>query len=256
MTADCVTLWIGDALGPVERACLKSIVRQGHKVALYCYREPDGVPPDVEVRDAEAVLPEREILFHRNGSVAIFADWFRYELQRRALGTWVDTDVYLLKPLDIDRPYLFGEEEPGLINNAVLRLPPDSPLLAALLELFETRKVARWLPWRYYLSARIREIVSGRGDLSRLPFGSTGPFALTTAARHFGLMSEVLPSEVFNPVPWQKAAWIRDPNISFESVTTDRTVGVHLWNECIKQFKNDPAPSGSFLNRLQREGRE
>ena len=33
------------------------------------------------------------------------------------------------------------------------------------------------------------------------------------------------------------------------------TVAIHLWNECIKGFKNEPAPDGSFLSRLKREGK-
>ena len=254
MPADCVTLWIGDALGAVERACLKSVLRQGHGLALYCYRRPEGVPDGVEIRDANDVLPETEIFLRRNGSVAAFADWFRLELQRLALGTWVDTDIYLLRPLDRDRAYLFGEEEPGLINNAILRIPAQSPLLPPLLELFERKRMPSWIPWRFYLPTVVRELFSGRGDLSRWPFGTTGPFALTAAAKRLGLSSEAFPKEVFNPVRWQSAAWIVDPAISLESVTTERSVAVHLWNECIRDFKNEPAPVGSFLHRLQQEG--
>lgn len=256
MPPSCVTLWIGDALGAVERACLKSVLRQGHSLALYCYRRPAGVPDGIEVRDANAIVSEANLFFHQNQSVACFSDWFRYELQKKGLGTWLDTDFYLLRPLDPDRSYLFGEEEPGLINNAVLRIPPDSPLLSMLLEIFETGSIPTWLPWRFYLPGRVRELINGRCDLSRLPFGTTGPFALTAAARRLGIMSEALPSEVFNPVRWQDAAWICDPAISLESVTTERTVGVHLWNECIKNFKAAPAADGSFLSRLQWEGRE
>lgn len=254
MTADCVTFWIGGALGRLERACLKSVLRHGHRHALYCYREPEGVPDGVEVRDASEILPESAVFFHRNGSVAIFSDWFRYELQRRSLGTWVDTDVYLLRPLDGERPYLFGREEPNLINNAILRIPPDSPLLAELLQLFDRKDVPEWLPWRAYLPARARALISGIVDLSKLPFGTTGPDALTAIAERLGLASEALPSDVFNPVSWWDADWICDPQISLESVTTERTIAVHLWNECIKELKGRPAPNGSFLERLQREG--
>src|SRR5689334_5913692 len=96
----CVTLWIGESLGPVERACLCSVIRQGHRLVLYCYRRPAGVPEEVELKDAATILPESSVFYHRKGSVALFADWFRYELQRRGSGTWVDTDVYLLRPLD------------------------------------------------------------------------------------------------------------------------------------------------------------
>jgi hypothetical protein len=40
-----------------------------------------------------------------------------------------------------------------------------------------------------------------------------------------------------------------------EEIITERTVGIHLWNECIKGYKDAAAPKGSFLDRLQREGR-
>ena len=255
VAADCATLWIGDALGPVERACLRSVMRQGHKLSLYCYERPSGIPEGAELRDAAVVLPKDKLFFHRSGSVAPFADWFRLEVQKRGLGTWVDTDIYLLRPIDGESAYLFGKEEPSGINNAVLRLPQDSPLLGALLEIIATREFPRWFPSRIYWRARLQEIVSGRADLARLPLGSTGPFALTAAARKFGVDCQAKPVDVFNPIAWDKAEWIRDPGVSLESQITERTVAVHLWNECIQGFKNEPAPEGSFLHRLQQEGR-
>ena len=120
MIAECVTLWIGERLGLLERACLRSILRQWNSLALYCYRETEGVHEGIEVRDASEILPQQAVFRHRSGSVALFSDWFRYELQRRSLGTWVDTDLYLLGPIDGERQYLFGEQQPGLLNNAVL----------------------------------------------------------------------------------------------------------------------------------------
>lgn len=256
MTVDCVTLWIGDSLGPVERACLLSVLRQGHSLALYSYRKPMGVPAGIDVRDASEVLPESEIFVHERGSVAIFADWFRYELQRRELGTWLDTDNYLVAPLDMDRPYLLGEYAPGHIANGVVRIPADSPLLAALLDLFQSGRTPSWLPWSWYLPARLREMVHGKVDLSRLPWGCTGPHAMTALAQRYDLSVKALPSDVFNPVPWTAADWILDSSKTLEDVLTKRSVGVHLWNECIREFKNKPAPGGSFLARLHEEGRE
>ncbi len=265
MTADCVTLWIGDSLGPVERACLRSVMRQRHTLALYCYREPRGVPNGVEVRDASEVLPEAAILRHERGSVALFSDWFRYELQRRALGTWVDTDNYLLARLDMERPYLFGKQivEPPRpwrrrqresIAAGVLRLPADSPMLPPLLEQFERPGIPDWVTWYSAARANVRRLITGNFDLSRLPWGTAGPFAVTALAERYGLSSEALPIDVFNPVPWYQARWIVDPEVRLEDLVTDKTVGVHLWNECIKDFKDRPARTGSFLERLQREG--
>ena len=250
----CVSLWVGAELGPVERACMKSVLRQGHELALYCYRPPSGVPKGVEVRDAAGILPEDRIFLQRNGSITCFSDWFRYELLQRGLGTWVDTDIYLLKPLDRVAATLLGEEQPGVINNAVLRLPPDSPLLARLLAVFEERKTPPWLPWRPYIASRLRELVEGKADMSRLPWGAMGPMAITALAKEAGIGVQALPSDIFYPVPWTQAGWIIDPETSMESLTTARTVGVHLWNECIRGFKNAPAPKGTFLERLHREG--
>ncbi|HEY0148992.1 MAG TPA: hypothetical protein VGB70_08295 [Allosphingosinicella sp.] len=254
LLARCVTLWIGPSLGPVERACLQSVLRQGHTVALYCYHVPEGVPGGVELREAAGILPEADIVRHRSGSVSLFSNRFRYELQRRGLGTWVDTDIYLLKPLDGECPYLMGEEAPGVINTGVLRLPPDSPLLAPLLEIFKEKTVPRWLPLRARAAAWWRLRTRGRSGVADMPWGSAGPRALTALAQHFGLAHLAEPAEVLNPAPWQDAGWVRDPARRLEDMVTERTVAVHLWNERIKRFKNAPAPAGTFLARLQAEG--
>lgn len=256
MTADCVTLWIGERMGAVERACLRSVMRQGHGVALYCYRAPDGVPAEIELRDAVEILAESEVFTGRNGSFAAFSDWFRYELLKRGLGTWVDTDMYLLHPLEMRAPYLFGEESPGIINNAILRLPANSPIIPHLLKPFREGAIPRGLTWRQRLPLQRRRILAGQIDLGQLPWGSTGPLALTALARELGLMPYALPSETFYPVRWEDAGWIRNPALELEEMTTPRTVAIHLWNECIRDFKDRPAAQGSFLARLQDEGGE
>ena len=250
----CVSLWIGESLGAVERACLRSVLRQGHRVTLYCYGSVAGIPEGVVVDDAGQIIPEAEIFHHDAGSVGHFSDWFRYEIQARGLGTWIDTDVYLLRPLNEERAYLFGEQAQGVLNNAVLRLPQDSPILPKLLHPFRERVTPAWLPMRVRLSAKLRELARGKADLGRLPWGSTGPQALTAVAHQNSLMSEALQPDVFYPVPWQKADWILDPRMGLQDVATEGTVAVHLWNECIRTFKDKPAPKGSFLHRLQGEG--
>lgn len=251
----CVTLWIGPRLGPVERACLKSVLNQGHPLALYCYAEPAGVPDGVELRDASAIIPEHGIIRHRTGSHALFSNWFRYELQRRQAGTWVDCDLYLLAPLDGASACLFGEEGPGQINTGVLRLPPDSPLLPPLIALFEERSVPPWLPLRSQMAAQLRLWRRGRSGLASMPWGSAGPKAFSYLARRHGMSRFALPPDTFYPAPWQDALWITDPGRTLDDVVTPRTVAVHLWNERIKQVKDLPAPPGSFLARLQEEGR-
>ena len=127
------------------------------------------------MEDAAKIIPEAEIFRHDAGSVGHFSDWFRYELQSRGLGTWIDTDVYLLRPLDEERAYLFGEQAPGVLNNAVLRLAEDLPVLPELLHPFRERVTPAWLSLPVRLSAKLRELVHGKADFGRLPWGSTGP---------------------------------------------------------------------------------
>jgi hypothetical protein len=59
---------------------------------------------------------------------------------------------------------------------------------------------------------------------------------------------------VLSPVHWDDARWILDPSRALGDVLAPATVAVHLYNEMIKGFKDDPAPPGSFLARLHEEG--
>ena len=250
----CNMLWIGPALGPLERACMRSVRRQGHRLILWCYEEPRHVPDGVELGDAAEILPRERIIRHRNGSFSLFSNLFRYELQRRGRGTWLDCDVYLLRPLDGESPYLLVEEVPGVLNSAVLRTPANSPLIPPLIAMFEERTVPAWLKPRARIAAHWRLLRTGRTDLAKMPWGSAGPAAITAMARRFGLDRWAVPAAIHSPVIWQKAGWIADPGIKLDDVITAETVSVHLWNERIKHFKDAPAAPGSFLARLHEEG--
>lgn len=248
------TLWIGPTLGAVERACLRSALRQDHPVSLYCYHAPAGVPDGVEICDAAEVLPETRILHHHTGSVSLFSNLFRYALLRRGLGTWIDTDVYLLRPLDDALPCLFGRQSANMLNGAVLRLPSDCPLLEPLIRLFDETEVPFWLSPAEQDAAEVRLRETGRTGLSLMPWGTAGPNALTALAGQAGLWHLALPETVFYPGPYQSAGWILNPALRLDDIARPDTVAVHLWNELIKRCKDAPAPAGSFLARLQAEG--
>lgn len=250
----CHTLWIGPSLGAVEKACLRSILRQGHRLALYCYHPPQNAPDGIEIRDAREILPEARVVRYRNGSPALFSNLFRYELQRRGAMLWVDADVYLLRPLDLSSPYIMGDQGDGLINTAVLRIPAESPLLPPLIAQFDEKRPPFWLPrWERWDAWR-RRVSTGKTQLDRMPWGTTGPHALTALAKKYGLESRSVAPTVFYPVPWPEAHWITEPQLMLDSVITPDTIGIHLWNERIKALKDIPAPAGSFLARIQAEG--
>jgi hypothetical protein len=255
VSARFVTLWIGERMGPVERACLRSMLRHGHKVSLYCYAPVDGVPEGVELRAAAEILPAAAITRHHSGSVALFSNWFRYELLRREAGIWVDTDVYMLAPLAEAPPILFGWEDGTRIASGVLRLPPESPVLHELLGLFERQTLPFWLPWHERALARLRRLRTGRTGVELMPWGATGPRALTALARKYGIAEQAAPPSRFYPVHYADADWILDPERTLVEMVAPDSVALHLWNELIKGWKEAPAPAGSFLARLQLEGR-
>lgn len=252
-----MTLWIGPELGFLERACLRSVLRQGHPVTLYCYEPPAGVPAGVELADASTILPIDCLVAHRRGSVALFSDWFRFEAQRRGLGIWLDCDVYLLAPLD-GAPILLGESAPGAIESAVLRLPPDCPVLPALIAPFRQRTVPVWMSRRSRGAALLRLWGTGRTGIDRMPWGTLGPYALSWAVRSSGpgsaLAQAVQPTTRFYPVHWRDACWIVDPAQPLENRVSPGTVAVHLWSECLRAVREGPAPAGSMLARLRAEG--
>ena len=247
---------MGPRLGRLERACFRSVLRQGHPLRLYCYEPPEGVPDGVEIEDAATILPRSEVVRYRNGSVALFSNRFRYELLRRAAGTWIDSDVYLIRPLDGTRHYLVGEEAPGKLGTAILRIPPTSPLLDRLLEPFAERRVPDWLPWRWAgLAAHLRLLLTGRTGIETMPWATTGPHALTALARPLLADIDPLPPRLLYPIPWQDAGWIARPDRRLDDVIANDTIAIHLWNELVKHLKDRPAAPGSFLFRLQQEGR-
>jgi hypothetical protein len=249
------TLWIGGPLGNVERACLRSAMRQGHAVRLFCYEPIRGVPEGVLVADAAAILPSDRIIRYENGSVALFANLFRYMLQREGCGLWADTDHYFLKPHDFPEPYVFGRLQNGRLANGVLKMPSDCPLLTSLLKSFDGIVVP---PWANGIEReKAQTLLESQGNFrpEDMAWGFTGPRALTHLARELGLDGWAKATQVFYPADFTESDWLLDPSRSLDDAIAPDTVGIHLWNQKIKGFKNEPAPRGSFLARLQDEGR-
>ena len=88
------------------------------------------MPPGVLAADASAILPRDEV--DRCQSIEAFGDVFRYELLFREGGWWADVDVFCLTDRLPDARYAWAEEEPGVINGAILKFPPGEPIVAEL----------------------------------------------------------------------------------------------------------------------------
>lgn len=136
--ATVASLWIGERLGMIEKASIRSFLKVGDHFILYAYNPIANVPDGVEVRDAQEVYPCRSIIRHKkSGSPALHSDLFRYALQAKTDYIWVDLDIIALRSFDFPRPWVFGLETETEANNAVLKLPKDSQTLQELLKINE-----------------------------------------------------------------------------------------------------------------------
>ena len=198
--------WHGPALSRMEQLAIASFLHHGHPVDLHVYEEPRGVPRGACVRDAAEILPRDALFTHRRtGSVAIFADWFRYRLLAERGGIWADMDVACLQPIEYPQPEIFGWEDDHYVNNAILGLPAGHALARWLAECCEQpNRIRPYDGWRTRLRKfRRRHLQGDRRD--RIRWGELGPKGLTAAARHLGYLDRALPRTHFYPV--RSADW-------------------------------------------------
>jgi len=248
------TMWVEGPLSYVEQVCLKSALACGHDVVLYTYFDVTGVPEGVEVRDGREVMGEDYLMKQKKrNSWSLCSNIFRYYLMKNSESIWIDTDVYFKRPLENNfGEHLFGWQKTDLLNGAVLGIPPDSPLLDELIDFVHLPYIVPpWLPWRKRLRYEVRPMLGLRPlSLAEHRWGVIGPRALTHFAQELGLTDYAVPQDVFYPLPPKQAKLSFDPDADVEQFVTDRTIAIHLWNEGIKEVKRQPAPKGSFIERI------
>ena len=179
MRPDVVTFWHGP-LDRLRQTCLRSQVAAGHRVTVYSFDTIPGLPDGVANAEAEAILPHAfaEKLrpaqpdgIWRDWTTLQFSDFFRMRLMAVRAGLWLDADVLLLKPIEIDpaKP-LFAWERPHLIGNSVLYLPPDDPIVTAFERLMEQDELTPdWLSLRHRLTFALRRLRGGSSRALRHP---------------------------------------------------------------------------------------
>src|ERR1700744_2727389 len=138
------SFWHGPELSPYEIACLNSFTAYGSEVALYSYEPIANLPAGVTAKDASAILPRDSLNdFPINGvpSMAHFTDYFRFVMFTKTDEIWVDTDLLLLRDLDLALSGdLIGKESPTSICTALLRLDPNNARLQDLIRRVEGMK--------------------------------------------------------------------------------------------------------------------
>jgi hypothetical protein len=232
MRPDVVTFWHG-SLDALRLMCLRSQVAAGHKVTVYSFEPLGELPDGVGNAEAEAILPHAFAEKLRPTSadgvwcsrtILQFSDFFRMRLMARSAGLWLDTDVLLLRPVEIDpaKPY-FAWEQPLQLGNSVLYLPSGDPIVAAFGSLMlKDELTPDWLGLRHRLIFALRKL-RGSERISDVRVAVYGPAALTALANRAGELRYALPKKSFYTVhaeprlffkPSDFSALIGDPEIT------------------------------------------
>jgi hypothetical protein len=246
----------------LENLSIISFRRRGHPVAVYSYAPMLDLPLGAEWRDAATILPLDQLVFYKGrGTPAVFSDRFRLELLRRGLGIYADLDIYCIKPFRRPRRVLMAFENARSINNAVLFIDADEPLLGDLLGVFETKHRALWLPFLTPLrrvEVAVRRALGEPLAIENMQFGASGPMPLTYYVRQRGLAQEVLPPETFYPVPYEAIPGLMQPGSSVSTHLRPDTLGIHLWRSQLTDRGRAgmplPPPGSAMAELCAREG--
>jgi Alpha 1,4-glycosyltransferase conserved region len=228
------TFFFGEMSG-FEITCLKSFLDYGHRVIIFAYDETE-IPPLFERRNAAFVLPRHRVFYYRHGrgagSVAAFANLFRYTLLERYGDWWIDTDVLCQSSKWPSGECVAAWESEGTINNAVLKLPADIAKLCRM----RCQEFGQDVKW-----------------------GQAGPALVTHVLRERDMLRHVLPARSFYPVRYQRWADFMDENkLEVTQQECANAVAVHLWHEMMRRGGVDKRrlpPDRSFFGRAVRKHR-
>lgn len=261
MLPEIATFWHGP-MDALRQTCLRSQIAAGHKVTVYSFDPIPGLPAGVGNAEAEAVLPHAfsEKLrppepdgSWRDWTILQFSDFFRMRLMTQGAGLWLDADVLLLKPVEIDpaRPY-FGWERPRRLGNSVLYLPSDHAIVRAFEELMEQDELTpEWLSVSHRLTFTLHRLRGGSPRLSDIRIAIYGPPALTRLARRSGDISQALPKKSFYAVHSEPRLFF-DPSDFSDIIADPEVIGLHISGK--DRSRQPPVPGSLHAWAAERFG--
>src|SRR6202045_3583683 len=261
MLPDVVTFWHGP-LDALRLTCLRSQVAVGHKVTVYSFEPLGQLPDGVGNAEAGAILPHSfaEKLrptgpdgLWRDWTILQFSDFFRMRLMAQNAGLWLDADVLLLKPVEIDpgKPY-FAWERPRQLGNSVLYLPSGDPIVAAFASLMQQDELTPdWLALRHRLTFVLRKLRGGSNRLSDIRVAIYGPAALTALARRADELRYALSRKSFYAVHAEPKLFFEPSNFS-ALINDPGIIGLHISPK--GRGKQRPIPGSLYAWAAERFG--
>jgi hypothetical protein len=226
---------------------------QGHTLTIYTTEDTQGIPPGIEVREAREIFDHPSIVRHqKTGSPTLHADMFRYQLLQKTPHIWADLDIFCIRPLRFTSDYVFAYENAKEINNAVLRLPRNSPSLTELLRYTPEHRgyppfFSTTDKWRYWLKSGGRQ-----PSIAQWPWGAIGPRGLSYHLQKNQETQHALGEQAFYPISLDQIAQLSTPHALQREDLPSETYAVHLWASHLKKHLHTEyagkIPAHSFLD--------
>ena len=225
------TFWAGQSLPALDRACLASFIRFGHDVTLYSFDAVANPPEGIALGDAASILPRSALdafIHDKRPDLSHSSDYFRYKLFSVSDEAWIDTDMLMLRPLDLPTsPNLFARETANSLCGAIMRIDPAGPALPELV-----RKSEQLMH-------------------TELAWGATGPRLLSQVIGKRAMLEQAHAPDVFFPIHYDdfyKPLLVECREECERSCASAYTL--HLWNNIVVRlgyWKELAPPEGSFL---------
>jgi hypothetical protein len=215
----------------LEKACLASFANAGLDVTLYSYESVPDFVPNVRTENASLIVPREKIgafIYEGKPNLSHFSDYFRYKMFAQTDHVWIDSDMLLLRPIDIDLSGdLFAKETASSICGAIMRVRRDNPILQAAI-------------------ARTESFMG-----KELVWGATGPRLLSQLLGRSAILEQAQPPSTFFPIHFDEF-WKPFLPANYQECRelTRGSSTVHLWNNIVERmgvWKEVAPPVGSFL---------
>ena len=229
------SLWIGEKLLPQNIISIKSFLQNGFDYNLYVYDDVKNIPSEVNVLDANDILPESRIWVYKKGfnkgGVSGYSCEFRYEFLYKYGGLFVDTDIVLLKQFDLDKSFIFISE----LNESGKKSVTNG--------LIYSRRIGRAI-FRMAL-----DDINYRNK-ERLRHGEVGPILLNNLVKKCNLEEFVLGHDMFCSIGWYETLKLIDG-----TQLSEDAIGIHLC-DAINDLDNidiKTYPYVSIIEQLKRK---
>lgn len=232
------SFWTGPITN-MERLCIKSYLDNGHEFHLYTYEKLSGLPEGTTVKDANEIIAHEQMDKFANPQQ--FSDHFRYSLLYKLGGWWMDMDTVCLRPFTFAQDYVFALAPTSgtYLYNGFLKVPAESEIMLYCMQ---------------------RTHSESKASLAEKSFQDLGPTLVSQAVRDLRLEKYILPGDTFDPVHWDRALDIVDPEVKWD---LSKSYAVHLfhamWNggheshNYVASPNTDATfPEGCLYERLKR----